>query len=107
MVSFDVPLRPARRSISSAGHWTRLPSDLTALFDHRTPLFDDRTALFVIEPRCSMIEPRCSSLRQRRSASELWCRGIERRLFNEQTARFQHRSSRARGGERADGDPAR
>jgi hypothetical protein len=46
MVSFDVPLRPARRSISSAGHWTRLPSDLTALFDHRTPLFDDRTALF-------------------------------------------------------------
>jgi hypothetical protein len=50
MVSFDVPLRPARRSISSAGHWTRLPSDLTALFDHRTPLFDDRTALFEPPP---------------------------------------------------------
>jgi hypothetical protein len=55
MVSFDVPLRPARRSISSAGHWTRLPSDLTALFDHRTPLFDDRTALF--DDRTALFEP--------------------------------------------------
>jgi len=67
MVSFDVPLRPARRSISSAGHWTRLPSDLTALFDHRTPLFDDRTALFEPPPalfgeRTVVSRPRAASV---------------------------------------------